>query len=171
MKNFLDNLFTPQERSVIIFLVVCIVIGVSVYVYKLKNPVFAPELKASYLKSVVLTDSVVVKTAQFTGVTNESKHKTSPQNEPKTFNTTEAKVTNLSTPQQKQTYDEGKRVNINTASMEELISLPGVGSVYAQRIIEYREKKGKFKNIEEIINIYGIGQKRFDKLKDKITVE
>ncbi|MDD2891158.1 MAG: ComEA family DNA-binding protein [bacterium] len=175
MKNFLDNLFTPQERSVIIFLVLCIIVGVSVYVYKLKNPVFAPELKASYLKSVVLTDSVVVKTSESAIVVNKPKHETitikvSPD-EPKPVNKTESKIVNVDASSQKQAYDEGKRININTASMEELISLTGVGPVYAQRIIEYREKKGKFKSIEEIINIYGIGQKRFDKLKDKITVE
>jgi comEA protein len=171
MKNFLDNLFTPQERSVILFLVVCIFVGISVYVYKLKNPVFAPELKASYLKSVVLTDSVVVKTVELKGVTNESKHKTAPKTESKTVNVTEVKGVNVAVSQQKQTYAETKKTNINTASIEELVSLPGVGPVYAQRIVDYREKKGKFKSIEEIINIYGIGQKRFDKLKDKITVE
>ncbi|MDD5530488.1 MAG: helix-hairpin-helix domain-containing protein [bacterium] len=169
MKNFLDNFFTPQERSVVMFLVVCIIVGIGIYVYKLKTPVFAPELKSSYLKSVVFTDSVVVKNAQFTGVVNESKPKAVSPTKPKAVTPTESKPLNL--PEQKQTYDEAKKININTASIEELISLPGVGPVYAQRIVDYREKKGKFKSIEEIINIYGIGQKRFDKLKDKITVE
>ena len=61
-------------------------------------------------------------------------------------------------------------VNINTASAEELESLPRIGPALAQRIIEYREKEGPFKTIEEIINVRGIGEKTFLEFKDRITV-
>ena len=61
-------------------------------------------------------------------------------------------------------------ININTASATELDALPGIGTVYAQRIIDYRNQHGGFKTIEEIKNVKGIGDVTFGKLKDKITV-
>lgn len=61
-------------------------------------------------------------------------------------------------------------ININTASLSELDSLPGIGPAYAQRIIDYRENHGGFKSVEEIKNVSGIGTKTFEKIKDKITI-
>jgi len=61
-------------------------------------------------------------------------------------------------------------VNINSATLSELDSLPGIGPVYAQRIIDYRTANGGFKTLEEIKNIKGIGDKTFEKFKDKITL-
>jgi competence protein ComEA len=61
-------------------------------------------------------------------------------------------------------------VNINTATLSELDSLPEIGPVYAQRIIDYRTANGGFKTLEEIINVNGIGEKTFEKFKDKITL-
>jgi len=65
---------------------------------------------------------------------------------------------------------DGYLVNINTASQEELESLPYIGPALAQRIIEYREANGPFESIEEIIEVYGIGQKTFENIQDLITV-
>jgi len=65
--------------------------------------------------------------------------------------------------------NEGK-ININNASKEILMSLSGIGEVYAERIIEYRSKK-QFTAIEEIKNIEGIGEKTFEKIKDQITID
>ena len=61
-------------------------------------------------------------------------------------------------------------VNLNTATASELEVLPGIGAKTAARIIDYRLKKGPFKKIEELMNVQGIGEKSFLKLKPQITV-
>ena len=61
-------------------------------------------------------------------------------------------------------------VNLNTATATQIATLPGVGEKAAQRIIEYREKNGGFKKIEELMNVKGIGEKSFLKLKQHLTV-
>jgi len=65
----------------------------------------------------------------------------------------------------------GGKVNINTADESLLDTLPGIGPAYAQRIIQYREINGPFKSIEDIKQVSGIGDKRFEQLKDLITVQ
>ncbi len=64
-----------------------------------------------------------------------------------------------------------KKININLAYASDLQMLPGIGEVTAERIIEYREKNNGFKNISEIMNVKGIGLKKFEKIKDYITTE
>lgn len=61
-------------------------------------------------------------------------------------------------------------VNINTASAEELDTLPGIGPAMAQRIIEFRETEGAFTAIEDIKKVKGIGEAKFEKMKDKICI-
>jgi competence protein ComEA len=62
-------------------------------------------------------------------------------------------------------------INLNTASLEELDSLPGIGPAIAGRIIDYRENHGGFKTVEEITEVSGIGQATLAKIKDIVTVE
>ena len=61
-------------------------------------------------------------------------------------------------------------VNLNTATAAELQALPGVGAATAKLILEHRQKNGGFKKIEELMNIKGIGEKSFLKLKPLVTV-
>jgi competence protein ComEA len=61
-------------------------------------------------------------------------------------------------------------VNLNTATAAQLDALPGVAKSTAQRIVEYRQKNGSFKKIEELMNVKGVGEKSFLKLKPLITV-
>lgn len=61
-------------------------------------------------------------------------------------------------------------VNLNTATAAQLEALPGVGPATAQRILEYRQKSGGFKKVEELMNIRGIGEASFLKLKSLVTI-
>jgi competence protein ComEA len=61
-------------------------------------------------------------------------------------------------------------INLNTATLDQLETLPGIGPKVAERIIEHRTKSGGFKRIEELMNVKGIGEKSFLKLKPLIVV-
>lgn len=61
-------------------------------------------------------------------------------------------------------------VNINTATKEELDTLPGVGPATAEKILNYRQEHGNFQSIEDLKNVKGIGEAKFNKLQDKISI-
>lgn len=63
-----------------------------------------------------------------------------------------------------------RRINVNLAPKEELEQLPGIGASKAEAIIRYREQHGKFRSIDELTNVPGIGEKTLDKFRDRITV-
>lgn len=62
------------------------------------------------------------------------------------------------------------KININTATLLELTEIPGVGEVIAQRILEYRQKHHLFADIQELLDIDGIGQKKFEKMEPYVTI-
>ena len=64
----------------------------------------------------------------------------------------------------------GGVVNLNSATQAQLETLPGIGAATAKRIIEHRQKNGNFKKVEELMNVKGIGEKAFLKLKSQVTV-
>jgi competence protein ComEA len=61
-------------------------------------------------------------------------------------------------------------INLNTATAAQLDALPGVGKAMAERIVEYRQKNGGFKKPEDLMNVKGIGEKNFLKLKPYVTI-
>lgn len=75
-----------------------------------------------------------------------------------------------STPSQASPAQAAALVNLNTATSGQLEALPGIGKATADRIIEYRQKSGSFKKVEDLMNVRGIGEKSFLKLKPLVTV-
>ena len=78
------------------------------------------------------------------------------------------------------TYDEPEKspentisdkININTAGIDELIELPGIGDALAQRIVAYRKEHGRFDNIGDIMDVKGIGEAKFNAIRDLITIQ
>ena len=62
------------------------------------------------------------------------------------------------------------KVNLNTASAEQLVELPGIGPALATRIVEHRQKAGAFKSVQELMNVKGIGERSLQKLQPYLTV-
>lgn len=62
------------------------------------------------------------------------------------------------------------KVNINTAAVSQLTTLPGVGPKLAARIVEYRQKAGGFKSIQELMNVQGVGEKSFQKIQGYLSI-
>lgn len=62
------------------------------------------------------------------------------------------------------------KININTADIDKLTMLPGIGEVIAQRIIDYRQQHGKFRSVDELMNVEGIGESRLTNITKYITV-
>ena len=67
--------------------------------------------------------------------------------------------------------EDAQRININTAPVERLKELPGIGDALAKRIVEYREEQGPFDSVVELMEVKGIGEKTFQGIQDLITVE
>jgi competence protein ComEA len=66
--------------------------------------------------------------------------------------------------------EKASRLNLNAASADDLASLPGIGPSYAKRIVEYREKNGPFKRVEDLLNVQGIGEKTLERIRDRVMV-
>ncbi len=68
------------------------------------------------------------------------------------------------------TEEKAARLNLNAASADDLATLPGIGPSYAKRIVEYREKNGPFKRVEDLLNVQGIGEKTLERIRDRVMV-
>lgn len=73
-------------------------------------------------------------------------------------------------PAQSQPSGQTDKVDLNSASQRQLEELPGIGPRTAERIIQFREENGPFRRIEDLMNVRGIGEKKFERLKELIRV-
>jgi len=118
--------------------------------FKIQDQKFAAEIKAS---ASSVTDST---NSTLTAESSDSTVK-------KTKNSRKNNKNNKLTISQ-------KIININTAGIDELTTLPGVGPKMAEKILEHRKINGSFKTIEAIRDVKGIGEKKYEKLKDRISI-
>lgn len=79
-------------------------------------------------------------------------------------------VVEAAPPQAQQPAAEARKVDLNTADQQQLEELPGIGPRTAERIIQFREENGPFRRIEDLLNVRGIGEKKFQRLKDLVRV-
>jgi comEA protein len=163
--------FTKNETKVILFIVTVLIAGFSIKYYKqiISTGSLTPY---DYNKS----DSEFIEKSQ-----NINKRK--PQNQNDNSKLSEEQLASLLTASEdsliaelknsKDKADEysGPKLNINTATQNDFIDLPGIGESIAGKIITYRDSKKKFKRIEELMNVNGIGKKKFEKIKNYIKAE
>jgi len=147
---------TDNELRLIFFLILILFIGLALKVFKNTysqhekfNYTYVDSLFIEYEGRINVTDDVFAM-ARDTTIINEliRRHDLSKKN----------------------TLPPDKKININEASENELALLPNVGTKTAEKIIKYREKTIKFKSIEDVMKIKGIGKKKFEKMKNNITV-
>lgn len=135
-----------------IFITVACILGAGVLGYSLgrSGERQSVQLIQSTEPSVVITESLSPAPASF----SESEGNTSPDSD-------------IQPTQQRTTFP----ININTASQKELMELPGIGEVLAQRIIDYRDAHGPFRTKNELTKVSGIGKKKLEAVIDLITLE
>ena len=165
--NMLRNLskkigFTETEIKVLLFLAVCLLAGFAIKF--IKNESIPAYKKYDYSEQDSLF-SYYTSQAEKHLETEKEKNRVDSKQEvldfkPRNF---EKKVTPEPLVE--------KSININTASKEMLLKLPGIGEKTAQNIIDLRAEKGKFKSLEELLDVKGIGTSKFNKIKKFLYIE
>lgn len=139
------NFFTKEEISVLLFLILFTVFGVILKIYKSSSQ---KEVVENQFEKTDI-DSILVAI----------------------FSEERIDKSDVITTKKKEEPLKKKSININKASVEELTKLPGIGEKTAKKIVEYRQKYGGFKKIEDIMKIERIGPKLFEKIQDYIITK
>ena len=134
--------FTTQEIKALLLLLIALLVGSGITLYKKTHPQFAPEL--------------VLEKADLTPLGNLQTTIPSPTRQ---------------IPQRSDHPLKRVRVNINQATTSELETVPGLGPALSQRIVQYRKVKGPFLKLEDLVKVRGIGSNNLEKIRDYLTVE
>jgi competence protein ComEA len=160
--------FTKNETKISLFIIIILVAGFSIKYIEFLS---ANTNYSTY--EYTKTEDMFKKLSR--GSLNNNKDSTEINDDIKIKQKLQATEDSLKSKERKKSKKEEKlkpkSININTATKEILISLPGVGESTAEKIIKYRETHNGFKKIENIMKVKGIGKKKFDKMKDYIFVE
>lgn len=157
--------FTHTETNVIIFILSACLIGLAVNIFKnIKNN--QSYLEFDYKEQDSLFNAVSNEPLTGDSLKNKEEKKIDSHRELLDF--TKEKLTK---PKAEKSVSASKIIKINTATITELSSLPGVGEKTAMGIIVYREKHGKIKNFDELLKVKGIGKAKLNKIKDRISIE
>jgi comEA protein len=163
LKHFRKLGFTGFEYSVFIILVLVFITGWIIKLFKWK-----PEMDYSYNSQDSLFErkaDEIFKNLKTEAATNDKADII------KKINDSLLSLEENKSLRQDKKIQPGQKIDLNKAYEADLMLLPGIGEVTAERIIEYREKNSGFRSINELLNIKGIGEKKFGKIKDYITVE
>ncbi|MDZ7264713.1 MAG: helix-hairpin-helix domain-containing protein [candidate division KSB1 bacterium] len=161
----MTDLFTKQERLFILFLLAGIIMGGIVKWYRSRQ---AAKLDLVYRQQLAETERQLRRGAQ-TIDSLLQRDSTLMLTALPTETASNVKLAGRSVTQAKRRV--ATVVNVNSASVEELMQLPQVGAVIAQRILEYRQLHGPFKTAEELMKVKGIGQKKFAAMKPFVRIE
>jgi competence protein ComEA len=175
LKSFFSNIgFTKNETRVVLLIIAVLIIGAGIKYYKYFFT--GDNTKYDYSKSDdefrKLTEDA--RKREFDAIKNDT---IKPDDENKISEDMRKEQDSLESVEKepkiskKELKLREKSINLNTAGTDELISLPGIGESTAEKIIEYRNRKGKFKKIQDIMNVKGIGEKKFEKIKEYLIIE
>jgi len=141
---------TRQEKIVIQLLVACFLVGAALHLYRTRTN------RTTYEKN--FPDTVAADSFRRAANQVDSEYVSLPSDKNRSSTT-------------KSPISIQRKINLNTATKQDLMALPKIGSVTADRILEYRAQIGKFSKIEELKNVKGIGDKTFERIKGEITLE
>jgi len=161
ISDLFEFFFTKSETRVIMFLAIVLIGGFSVkylnhitqsestYDYSQSDSIFRKKSLGPDAKDISLSDSDKVRENLLKQMeTNSSEENSSIERD-----SNEVKI------------------DLNTATKDELIALPGIGESIAEKIIQYRQSKGRFRKIDELMNVSGIGKKKFEQIRNHIKVQ
>ncbi len=160
LKNFARKFgFTENELKTILFLLAAALVGLALKFFDYSN---VEPIKYDYTKQDSLFNAYKSSPAE-SGTGNTVRKKFASRKE--TFDFSKNK-SNLNI----KFVNRQNSINVNKATKEQLVALPGIGSKTAEKIIAYRNKHGKFRRKEDLMNVKGIGKKKFEKIKIFIEV-